>query len=200
MSLGNLDLSRTVITPLLFVRKSGFPSREKKHHRKELSNTKEIYMSVHESSNTPTQRYLRFSVAGEGYAIPLLSVREVVAMPSVTPLPRSPAHLMGVMTLRGQVIPVIDLIKLLNMAPGSSREVSVIICDEGPASAGYVVGSVDSVFSLHDSEISKTSEIHGVSQHSDFVVGVCKKDEALIMLLDLNRLFGEAERGSAAAA
>jgi hypothetical protein len=79
--------------------------------------------------NSQENRYLAFSLGAENYAIPLLLVKEVVALPKIRALPQTPAHFLGLMDLRGQVMPVIDLRLKLNIKPSTSLETSVIICD-----------------------------------------------------------------------
>ena len=54
-------------------------------------------------------RFLEFTLGSEDYAIPLLSVREVISVPETTPIPKAPTHFLGIMNLRGQVISVVDL-------------------------------------------------------------------------------------------
>jgi purine-binding chemotaxis protein CheW len=84
-------------------------------------------------------RYLSFSLGTEEYAIPLLAVKEVIAMPEFTSVPYTPSHFLGIMNLRGQVISVMDLRKKLGIKPGSTAETAVIICDLSPLCIGVVV-------------------------------------------------------------
>ncbi len=76
-------------------------------------------------------RFLCFSLGNEHYAIPLLTVKEVIAPPETTPVPQTPAYFKGIMNLRGQVISVIDLRTKLGIKPLQSAENAVIICDSG---------------------------------------------------------------------
>ena len=128
-----------------------------------------------------TNRYLSFSLTGEHYAIPLLSVREVVAMPDVTPVPFTPPHFLGIMNLRGQVISIIDLRLKFNMKkPETTPETSVIICDLAPLCIGAVVDSVNSVLVLGTDNIGPRPDIQS-NRNSDYITGVSKKDEKLIL-------------------
>ena len=72
------------------------------------------------------QRYLSFSLGSEDYAIPLLSVKEVIAVPEITPIPFTPSHFLGIMNLRGQVISIIDLRSKLGIKTKRERR---NVCD-----------------------------------------------------------------------
>lgn len=90
-----------------------------------------------------SQRYLTFRLAQEFFAIPLLQVKEVIAMPEVTPVPQTPPHFIGIMNLRGQVITVLDLRLKLGIKPQKGAETAVVIRDLADVSVGVVVDSVE---------------------------------------------------------
>ena len=98
-------------------------------------------------------RFLSFSLGAEEFAIPLLAVREVIAVPDLTPVPFTPAHVLGIMNLRGQVISVLDLRKKLEINPRENAEIAVIICDLGSLSLGILVDAVNSVLAPKEDEI-----------------------------------------------
>ncbi len=131
------------------------------------------------------QRYLSFSLGVEEYAIPLLKVKEVIAVPETTPVPFTPTHFLGMMNLRGQVISVIDLRLKLGM-PKSERteETAVIIVDLNPIFLGVVVDSVNKVLSLEGSEVSAPPELLD-AKNSDYLTGVARKDSKLILILEI---------------
>jgi purine-binding chemotaxis protein CheW len=68
----------------------------------------------------PNSRYLSFNVGKEQYAIPLLTVREVIGMPEITPVPFTPNYFLGIMNLRGQIISVVDLRLKLGLGAGKN--------------------------------------------------------------------------------
>lgn len=138
-------------------------------------------MSSQQSENN---RYLSFSLGKEEYAIPLLSVKEVIAMPEITHVPHTPPHFLGIMNLRGQVISIIDLRGKLGIKPLNSTETAVIICDLNPMSIGVVVDSINSVLSLKSELISAKPDIQG-NKHHEYVTGIYRKDNHLVLLLDL---------------
>lgn len=129
-------------------------------------------------------RYLSFSLGAEQYAIPLLSVKEVIAVPEITPIPFTPPHFLGIMNLRGQVISVIDLRQKLGIKTKAGAETSIIICDLGVTSLGVVVDSIDSVLSPDPSEVSEKPEIQS-SKNTEYITAVYRKENRLILFLDI---------------
>lgn len=98
------------------------------------------------------QPFLVFSIAGARLALPLLQVKEVVALPHLTPVPTMPPTFRGVMNLRGAVHPVIDLRARLGKPTTTDEETAVIVL-AGKNPAGAVVDSVDRVVSVSADEI-----------------------------------------------
>lgn len=131
------------------------------------------------------ERFLCFSLGAEEYAMPLLKVREVIAMPDITPVPHTPTYFLGIMNLRGQVISILDLRKKLGIKPGEGAETSVIISDLGNVSLGLIVDSVNFVLAPQPGEVAGPPEISGQSGASDYLTGVWRKDKRLILFLDI---------------
>ena len=84
-------------------------------------------MDTNHKSGMNKERFLCFSLGVEEYAIPLLEVREVIAMPEYTPVPYTPPYFLGIMNLRGQVISVMDLRQKLGVTARGDAETTVII-------------------------------------------------------------------------
>lgn len=139
-------------------------------------------------------RYLAFSIGTEQFAIPLLKVREVIALTETTPLPQAPAYFRGVMNLRGQVISIIDLRMKLKLSKGSGSETSVIIIDINNMALGVTVDSVDNVMALKAEDISEPPNFD-LSTRSEGISGIARKDKKLICLVDLDKTLGGHEIG-----
>jgi purine-binding chemotaxis protein CheW len=140
----------------------------------------------HKQGSTEASRFLIFSLCQEQYAVPLLKVKEVIALTETTPVPYSPNYFKGIMNLRGQVISVIDLRTKLKMPKGeASSETAIVILDLSPLSLGIVVDSVESVLAVDASEIQPPPEVGGAS--TAYIRGVTRKDKKLILLLDIER-------------
>jgi purine-binding chemotaxis protein CheW len=137
-------------------------------------------------SDDINNRYLCFTLGQEEYAVPLLSVREVIALPDITPVPQTPAHFLGIMNLRGQVISVMDLRVKLSIKPSDTAENAVIICDIKPNSVGVVVDSINSVINPASDQISEKPEIQG-QKNTDYIQAVYREKERLILLLDISK-------------
>lgn len=139
-------------------------------------------------------RFLAVSLQTEKYAIELLKVQEVIAPTVSTPLPFSPKHFVGLLNLRGQLIPVIDLRVKLNMqTKKESSEKAIVILNLQNAVVGIVVDSVDSVETFQDEQLSEAPETdRNVSM--DFVKNVAKKQKELVLILDLEKLIKTDEK------
>lgn len=143
--------------------------------------------SASRESNSNNNRYLNFSLGKEEYAILLLSVKEVIAIPEITSLPFTPDYYLGIMNLRGQVISVIDLRKKLMIKPTQSTETAIIICDMGSFSLGVVVDSINSVITPNEVDISTKSGAQ-TSKTAEYISGVVKWNDQLIVLIDIIKL------------
>ena len=147
----------------------------------------------HRNSTGPSSRYLSFSLGEESYAVPLLTIKEVIALPQVTAVPETPVYFLGLINLRGEIIPLIDLRKKLGIKHTNGRENSVIIFDMGTYSLSCVVDSVNSVLSPGHDEISPKPHIEG-QKNTEYITGVYRKDDSLILLMDLTALLNLDEK------
>jgi purine-binding chemotaxis protein CheW len=138
-----------------------------------------------ETRTKPAERYLAFSLGREEYGVPLLSVKEVIAIPEITPVPFTPAHFLGITNLRGQIVSVIDLRRKFALENAErSDETALVILDLEQVLLGVVVDSVNEVVSLSESEVSDPPEMLDVRAGA-FLTGVARKNEKLILLLDV---------------
>lgn len=138
------------------------------------------------AAGSETSRFLIFSLNNEQYAVPLLKVKEVIALTETTPVPYSPPHFKGIMNLRGQVISVIDLRMKLKMPKAdASSETAIIILDLSPLSLGIIVDSVESVLAVAKDEIQPPPDVGG--KDTSYIRGVTRKDKRLILLLDIEK-------------
>lgn len=138
-------------------------------------------------------KYLCFNLGVEEFAIPLLAVREVLGVPEVTPIPQSPTHFLGVMNLRGQVISVMDLRLKLSIKSTPSDETAVIILDLGSYSLGVVVDRVNSVIEI-GSDVATEKPSLETSKANEYVTGIYRKNDHLILLLDISKALSVDEK------
>lgn len=137
-------------------------------------------------------RYLQFALGKENYAVPLLNVREVIALPKTTPVPQSPAYLVGIMNLRGVVISIVDLKKRLGIkespAEGEKEEAVVIIESQSGALLGVCVDAVKKVFDANPESIANPSTVES-KVPQDQIMGIHKSTEQLTLILNMMRIF-----------
>jgi len=145
-----------------------------------------------EASATAGQ-YLTFALGDGAYAIPILAVREIRGWEAVTQIPHSPHYVLGVMNLRGTVVPVLDLRVRLGMESRPRMPTSVVIvvrvelADGSPMTVGCLVDGVSDVVSFAADASRPTPEACGtVDTH--FLSGVATINDTLVMVLDLVRL------------
>lgn len=148
-------------------------------------------------SAVTADRFLAFSLGPEEYAIPLLAVREVIAVPDITPVPQSPTHFLGIMNLRGQVISVLDLRTKFGIKPQSTEETSVIILDLQDHALGVVVDSVNSVVSPSADQMSDPPEMEG-NRNADAITKVFRKENNLVLILDIFKTLSKDDRSALA--
>lgn len=129
-------------------------------------------------------RYLCFNLGTEEFAIPLLTVKEVIGIPETTPIPQSPPYFAGIMNLRGQVISIMDLRVKLGIKTTKSEETSVIILDLGDSFLGMMVDQVNSVQLIPAGDISPKPTVDNGKAH-DYINGVYRKQDHLILVLDI---------------
>ena len=137
-------------------------------------------------------KYLTFALADEAYGLEILKVREIIGYIDVTAVPRMPHYVKGVINLRGQVIPVVDLRAKFGMEPAAVTEQTCIIVVEiaGAArrySTGIVVDAVQEVLDVRGEDIEDAPEFGG-AMGTDFILGMGKVGDAVKILLDIDKV------------
>ncbi len=138
---------------------------------------------MNEESKT-LNKYICFNLGVEKYAIPLLTVKEVIRVPEITAVPQTAPYFLGIMNLRGQVISIMDLRKKLNLKESNSVETTVMILNFGKNQLGVMVDCVNYVVSLSDNDISEKPVVSS-AHNTDYISGVYRKDNELILILDI---------------
>jgi purine-binding chemotaxis protein CheW len=140
--------------------------------------------STKPTTTAGSQRFLAFSLGVEDFAVPLLSVREVVALPEMTRVPNTSGYFSGIMNLRGQIISVFDLRLRFGMKAEHGSETAVIIHNFSQLCFGVVVSSVNNVLSLKDTDISEKPDFQDM-QANAYITGVSRYNDKLVLLLDV---------------
>ncbi len=132
------------------------------------------------------QQFIGFHLHTGEYGIPIMKVREIISLPDITRIPQSPPYLTGITNLRGSVIPVVDLKKLLNL-PGSERGgTKIIVIASGRITFGLLVDGISGVISIDESAVEPPENLQ--QNFGDRVEGVAKRDNRLIVLLNIKKL------------
>ncbi len=104
--------------------------------------------TAQEAGLAPDLDFLVFALGGEEFAVKLLGVKSVLALPPTTPVPYMPDYYKGIVNLRGQIVSVIDLRIKLKLEFENSSETSVIVLESGKTCIGVVVDSINRVLSV----------------------------------------------------
>ncbi len=140
--------------------------------------------------------YLTISLGRETYGVNILSVQEIIGIPSLTILPRTPEHVLGVMNLRGMVVPVVDLRLKFNM-PDDCPEPVIIVVRVGSKIIGAVVDQVNDVAEISRDEIQAPPAFSGKIKR-DYISGLTRHNGDLVIMLELDRLLAPEAMGDAA--
>ncbi len=143
------------------------------------------------------QQYIGFKLNLNEFTLPILKVREIINTPEITQLPQAPPYMKGIVNIRGTIIPVVDLKKLIGSDEIDSGEESggkVIVIINRNATFGILVDSITSVINIDEADIEPPEGFMSDSA-MDRVEGVAKFDDRLIILLDTDKLVAQDEIG-----
>jgi len=133
---------------------------------------------------------LLFTLGDVYYGVDVHQVREIREVQNVTPVPYAPFYFEGVTNLRGEVIPVLNLRKRFGVDSGGENKTMVIV--QGKNAIGVTVDSVMEVMEIQKEDVETTPDILTTAD-SDCVLGVAKRDNDLIILLDLLKVVSKKE-------
>ncbi|MEQ8167587.1 MAG: chemotaxis protein CheW [Candidatus Eremiobacterota bacterium] len=144
-----------------------------------------------------TSQYLSFTLGGELFALDIAKVREVLDYTRITHVPRMPDFILGVINLRGSVVPVVDMRLKFDMAKvDNTVNTCIVIVEvllEGETIAlGALVDAVQEVFNMEPSQIELPPRI-GTKLKTEFIKGMGKKDDQFVIILDIDRIFSMEE-------
>ncbi|MGE3268425.1 MAG: chemotaxis protein CheW [Chloroflexota bacterium] len=152
------------------------------------------------AATTPgAEQIVGLELAGEMYGVNIGLVQEIIRMQAITSVPNCPAFVEGLTTLRGRVIPVMDLRKRFDLPAGDpTSRTRIVVAELAEHTVGLIVDGVSEVLWVKDDQVEPPSTLVTMAE-SDCLRGVAKLDERLILLLDLTRLLSEGEQEELAA-
>ncbi len=143
--------------------------------------------------STGLNKYLTFRLGNEDYGLEILSVREIIGLMEITPVPKMPVFVRGVINLRGKVIPVIDLrLKFAMKQIDDTEETCIIVIDLGEFLMGVVVDKVSEVLDIQQSDIEDSPDF-GVSVDTNYILGIGKTRGKVVILLDIRKVLSVDE-------
>ncbi len=150
--------------------------------------------SIEEDDRDRAQSYVVFRLGGEGYALEVMRVQEVLDMQALTEVPGGPKYLLGVINLRGHVVPVYDLRTPFGLIKEQkpTRAPCVLIVESGAENAaqitGLLVDRVSDVLEIPPEEIQPSPRL-GLGKATPFVRGLIRHQDAFLLVLDVDRVF-----------
>ena len=137
-------------------------------------------------------KYLTFALGQEEYGLEILKVREIIGYMDITSVPQTPQYVKGVINLRGQVIPVVDLRSKFNMDTVEPDEQTCVVVVEITAqdtsiSTGVIVDHVSEVIDVEEQLIEDPPQF-GAAVNTDFILGIGKIGESVKILLDIDKV------------
>jgi purine-binding chemotaxis protein CheW len=139
-----------------------------------------------------TRQMLTFVLGDETYGVDILRVQEIRGWQPVTRIPQSPRHVLGVLNLRGSIVPIVDLRMRLDFERAEYTAVTVIIVlsiqsANGRRDVGVVVDAVSDVVNVQTREVKPAPDL-GAQVNIEYIQGLATIAERMVMLLDIDRL------------
>ncbi|MGK0238661.1 MAG: purine-binding chemotaxis protein CheW [Candidatus Pelagisphaera sp.] len=145
------------------------------------------------STSFSSGKFLTFLLAEESYGVEVLRIREIIRMQKITPVPQMPAHVKGVINLRGKVIPVVDLRLKFNLnAEEATERTCVIVVDVDNGQGvntllGLVVDTVEEVLNVTENNVEPSPDF-GTRLSTECCLGIAKVKDNVITLLDIEKV------------
>ncbi|MEM7098672.1 MAG: chemotaxis protein CheW [Pseudomonadota bacterium] len=149
-------------------------------------------LDVQRSVDQDGDQYLTFMLSGEEYGIDILRVQEIKGLESVTEIPNTPEYVLGVINLRGTVIPVVDLRLRFGLGSLEYNNLTVVIVVKVNAgdkdyTIGLVVDTVSDVYNIETDSISGAPDF-GTNVDTSFISGIATVNEKMVIVLDVDFL------------
>lgn len=137
---------------------------------------------------------LSFRLGEETYGVDILAVKEIRGWAPVTRIPQSSDHMLGVLNLRGAIVPIMDLRRLFSLASAEFTAITVVIVmsiatPNGHRECGIVVDAVSDVVDIPPDSIKPTPALSGQA-NNDFIAGLAHVEDRMLILLDATELLG----------
>lgn len=149
------------------------------------------------NSGDITLQLVTFRLVEEDFGVPILDVREIILMTDITPVPRAPEFVEGVINLRGQIIPIADLRKRFNLGESQRDAQSrIVVVEVENHVLGLIVDAVSEVLRISSSKISAPPALVASGIGAEYIKGIANEDGKLTVLIDLRKVFSSDEMKS----
>src|SRR6201996_9095579 len=147
-----------------------------------------------EQAGAGSHQVLTFVLGNETYGVDILRVQEIRGWSAVTKIPHAPAHVLGVLNLRGSIVPIVDLRMRFSLDRAEYTTVTVIIVvavmsAAGRRDFGVVVDGVSDVVDVNTEEVKSAPDL-GSRGATDYIRGLVPVADRMVVLLDIDRLIG----------
>jgi purine-binding chemotaxis protein CheW len=133
-------------------------------------------------------KFLTFYLGEEEYALEILKVQEIIGLMSITPVPKTPESVLGIINLRGKIIPVLDLRRKFEMVSVDHDDLTcIVVMQVSEILVGILVDRVNEVSDLDESHLQGMPEINS-GPMSECLLGVGKIDDRVLMLLNIEQV------------
>lgn len=135
-----------------------------------------------------------FDLLGEEFGVPILDVREIIQMLDITPVPNAPAFVEGVINLRGQIIPIVDLRKRFNLDAAETTEKNrIVVVEVNYNTLGLIVDGDSEVLRIPSDLVKPAPALIAGGIGSEYIKGIAHFKERMIILIDLYKVFSREE-------
>ncbi len=154
----------------------------------------EMFLVDDDDENTQHNKYLLFQLGNEAYGLNIMTVTDIIELQKITKVPDLPAHIKGVINLRGRVIPVMDLRLRFGMeAREYDDRTCIIIVGLEQGSIGFIVDTVSEVQDITENQIDSPPSFKSTSQKERYIRGLGKVNDQVKIILDVSKIVGDAD-------
>jgi len=153
-----------------------------------------MMQSIEKKERQHKRQLVNFRINNKDYALDIIKIIEIISFKDITPIPRLPTFIEGVVELRGLVIPVIDLKKRLGLTLVAGEKPNhILIVKIHGTKIGIIVDEVREVIGVEEGSIQAPPEILK-DRESEYLMGICKFMDKLVLVLDIESLFTHDEK------
>jgi purine-binding chemotaxis protein CheW len=160
------------------------------------TNKGNIKMTTGTNTAQGEEQLVVFDLAAEAYGVDIGAVREIIRMQDITKVPGAPEIVEGIINLRGNVIPVVDLRKRFRLeVTKRDKDNRIVVVDIGGQDIGVVVDAVNEVLRIASDSVEPPSSVITTAE-SVYLLGIVKLEGRLVILLDLEKVLTDSEKAS----